>query len=369
MSLKIAIVALRRSPIRIPYQGGTEKFIYELAVGLQKRGHRLTVFASQDSQIPKVKVHQIPPFHTYDSTHAGLAVDVAKDLEHYRRIAYHIHQSSFDIVIDSSLKDGFLNFAPYLNVPVINLHHVPLEKSVLNTLIEEQNFFSKVEHVFVSRSMFKRQAGIINARVIHNGVDVALWRPPLSTRTRENTLCWSGRIVAEKGTHLALQAAKLTGLPLQFAGPVYDAQYFKERVEPLIDGKQIIYRGHLNSKELQQMVSTSRAALFTSVWDEPFGYVLAEAMACGTPVAGFASGAAPEVHSAKTAVLVHEYTASALAAAIPAALRLRSTDCVARAQKKFSLSTMVCRYEKLCFQLTRYASHSRYPQLPTRRFS
>ena len=370
--MKIALIALRQSPIRVPYAGGTEKFIYELATGLAARGHDITVFAAEGSRIPGATLKIIPALHTYDVHPPTPSMHMLKDFEHYRRVAYLLQNQSFEAVVDSSLKDGFLNFASYLPCPVFKVHHVPLEKAVLNTMIEEQSFFGRVRHVFVSNSMLRAAPGIIHTHVVHNGVRTKVWSPEPEGKTIEKKpiLCWSGRILPDKGTHHALEAALLAGVPIQFAGPINDEVYFEKKVKPLVDGEKVIYRGHLSPGELARMVAQSRCAVFSSVWSEPFGYVLAEAMACGTPVAGFDIGAASEVHTPQTAALTNIYTSESLAKCIPKALTLNPKLCRRRARAHFSVQSMLTKYETLLQQsIEDYAALRYHPQSPARNLS
>ncbi len=107
----------------------------------------------------------------------------------------------------------------------------------------------------------------------------------------------------EKGPHLAAEAAVKTGIELQLAGPLPDVAYFKEQVEPWL-GDRVRYIGHLTAEELARVVGQASVSVVTPVWEEPFGLIVAESMACGTPVAGFARGALPELVGRTGGVLV-----------------------------------------------------------------
>ena len=106
---------------------------------------------------------------------------------------------------------------------------------------------------------------------------------------------WFGRIAPEKGTHLAIDAAVLAGTGLRLAGPISDRAYFEAEIRPRLALEGIEYVGHLTHAELVRFLGAASVALVTPCWDEPYGLVVAEALACGTPVCAFARGALPEL--------------------------------------------------------------------------
>jgi glycosyltransferase involved in cell wall biosynthesis len=178
--------------------------------------------------------------------------------------------------------------------------------------------------------------------VILNGVDTARWRQGQGG----GPAVWSGRLVPEKGPHLAVQAALRAGVPLRLAGPVMDRGYFDEEVRPHLRG-DVEYVGHLRTDELVELVGTASASLVTPRWEEPYGLVVAESMACGTPVAGFARGALPEVVTPQTARLVAPDDIGALAAALQEAVLLDRDAVRAHAVATCSVDVMVDGYEAL----------------------
>jgi glycosyltransferase involved in cell wall biosynthesis len=182
-------------------------------------------------------------------------------------------------------------------------------------------------------------------RVVPNGINLAHFA---FRAVPEETpyLVWYGRIVPEKGLHLAIDAAKLAGLPLRIAGPQSDPAYFASAIAPRLGG-DIRYVGHLGHGLLAALVGGARAALCTPCWEEPYGLVVAEALACGTPVAAFRRGGVPDILDQACGVIAEPDDVASLAQAALAAVQLDRRACRARAESTCDADRMVDRYEAL----------------------
>jgi glycosyltransferase involved in cell wall biosynthesis len=194
----------------------------------------------------------------------------------------------------------------------------------------------------VSRHTAAAWSSITEVTCVPNGVDVGRW--PLGPGG--TTAVWSGRVVPEKAPHEAVLAARLAGIPMVLAGPVLDLDYFHTAVEPLL-GAEATYAGHLAQADLAALVGTAAVAVVTPAWDEPYGLVAAEALACGTPVAAYARGGLPEVLTPETGRLATPGDVGMLAAAIRDAVTLDRGRCRAHAESDLSLARMVDLYEDL----------------------
>jgi len=131
-------------------------------------------------------------------------------------------------------------------------------------------------------------------RTIHHGIDLSLYR---FVESKQQYLSFIGRIAPIKGTHIAIEVARRTGIPLKIAGEVQPAfrEYFEKKIRPEIDGKLIEYVGPADLQAKNELLGNSMAMLFPIQWSEPFGLVMLEAMACGTPVVALRGGSVPEV--------------------------------------------------------------------------
>jgi len=191
-------------------------------------------------------------------------------------------------------------------------------------------------------------------RVILNGIDLQrfAWR---GEREGPAHLIWYGRIVPEKGLHLALDAAALTGIPLRFAGPILDQAYFDDEIAPRLRA-DTAYLGHLDHEALSREIGAAAAFVCTPRWDEPYGLVVAEALACGTPVAAFARGAIPEILTPACGALARPDDVIDLARAITEAVGLARAACRARAEEACDVRRMIGAYEALYLELIESAS-------------
>ena len=346
--LRIAIISHLHFPIAEPFAGGLEKHTQLLACELQSRGHDVTVYALCGSG-PGYKLYGVD-LSKYSVDHDS-GMDLPSQRRHlaYLEILQHIRQSSYDVIHNNSLHYLPMLQAADLGAPMVQVQHTPI---LDNLRLPARKARKKGSIRFLSVSSVTAadwgpDAG--DALVIYNGIRLENWR--FSKRAVPGLCVFIGRVVPEKGVHLAIEAARKAGKELIIAGPVADTTYFKEAIEPQLDRK-IRYAGHLSVQETSRLLSNAECFIFSSIWPEPFGLVLAEALACGTPVAGFSIGAAREVLDAECAVLVKPGDADALAMAIRQAAYLDRSACRTRAQTHFALSKMVDQYEEVYYELS-----------------
>ena len=252
----------------------------------------------------------------------------------------------FDIIHNNSLYPLLVEQADSLPCPLITTLHtppLPWADRVLRTGDHPNGHF-----VAVSRSTARSWNTLLDPRVVLNGIDLAAWKPGAGGQDA----VWSGRLVAEKAPHLAIEIAKAAGYRLTIAGPIIDQSYFAAAVAPLLDDR-IRYAGHLNQRQLAALVGSSAVALVTPTWDEPFGMVVAEAMSCGTPVLAFARGGIPELLTNEAGRLLpgpagNRMTAGEIDAAVAGLTQARALDrAVVRRQAEVhcSVTAMLSGYE------------------------
>jgi glycosyltransferase involved in cell wall biosynthesis len=226
----------------------------------------------------------------------------------------------------------------FMQTPIVYTIHHPIEPG-LSTFYEH---YPEVEYVTISDFQRLREK-MPRTRTIHHGIDVSLYR---LTEKKQSYLSFLGRIAPLKGTHLAIAAAQRCGVPLKIAGevqPIFQ-DYFDTEIRPHLDGKFIEYVGEADLEAKNELLGNSMAMLFPIQWNEPFGLVMIEAMACGTPVLALPGGSVEEVVrdgvsgwvcrsveelAARTSTAMHDFK--------PAKVRAYVT-------RNFSLDTMVANY-------------------------
>ncbi|MFC9341596.1 glycosyltransferase [Streptomyces sp. NPDC057020] len=346
--LRVALIASARFPISEPFAGGLEAHTWWLAHTLHRRGHHVELFAAPGSD-PALGARELrvrrpvlseaarsdasmPSARWMEEHHAylGLMLDLAADGEH-----------RFDVVHNNSLHHLPIAMASALRVPVVTTLHTP-PTPWLESAITAQD---ACPVTFTAVSSFTAGAWrqtVPSARVVRNGIDMDHWRPGPGG----GDLVWFGRLVPEKAPHHAIAAARAAGVRLRVAGPISDRTYFDEQVQPSLGG-DVQYVGHLDRQELVELLGTASAALVTPSWDEPYGLVVAEALACGTPVCGFDRGALPEILTADCGLLARAGDVEALAELIPRAMKLDRRDVRRRAEEFCSLERTADGYTDL----------------------
>jgi glycosyltransferase involved in cell wall biosynthesis len=347
--LRIALIASARYPIREPFPGGLEAHTWQLAHLLRSRGHRVCVYGGSGSD-PALGVHELPQLPTISAL-ARTDVSMPPEwflAEHHAYLALMLELGRtggrYDVVHNNSLHYLPVAMAASLTMPVLTTLHTP-PTPWLESAIRARAGTSRFAAVSRYTARQWRET-IPDPSVVRNGVDTGFWIPGPGG----GVPVWFGRIVPEKGPVQAIQAARMAGTGLRLAGPTPDPRYFREQVEPLLGGG-IEYLGHLDHRELVELVGSARVAVVTPCWDEPYGLVVAEALACGTPVAGFSRGALPELLDDTCGVLAEPGDVLGLAAAIGRAARLDRHAARLHAERTCSSDTMVDGYERLYAEL------------------
>lgn len=348
--LRIALVGPSRYPVSQPFAGGLEAHVWALSAALRARGHHVTLFAAAGSD-PEVadEVVSFPPLRSGTTARRDISKDaelVRAEDSAYEAVMASLERrgrGSFDVIHNHALHPVPLAAVDRLDVPMVSTFHTPPLPRMVEALAGSSR--RNLCLVAVSRHAAASWTTLADeVHVVHNGVDTENWRPgPGGDR-----LVWSGRLVPEKGAELAMAAARIVGRPLDLAGPIGDEAYFRGRIEPQL-GSEVRYLGHLDHRDLSTVVGRSRAALVTPRWDEPYGLVVAEALACGTPVAAFARGGIPEILSIRCGRLAAPDDAAALAQAAVQAAELSRDDVRRHAEELCSMERMVSEYESIYY--------------------
>jgi len=235
-------------------------------------------------------------------------------------------------------------------VPMLHTLHHPHEDE-LTSLYRR---FPDLSYVAISHA--QRAAELLpQMTVIHHGIELSDYR---YRDTKDDYVCFLGRMAPVKAPHLAIAAARQAGVRIKLAGeiqPVFQS-YWDEEVAPLVDGTDVEYVGEADPEAKNDLLGNARALLFPIQWEEPFGLVMVEAMACGTPVLAFPTGSVPEVvEDGVSGRICEDLDEMAEWIRNPGVDPL---DCRHHVERHFSLDAMVDAYEALYRSL---AGGSRVP--------
>lgn len=337
--MKIAQVAPLWERVPPPTYGGIELVVGHLTDELVRRGHEVTLFASGDSQtLARLEAvypramrldPQIKDYSVYEMLELSQVYEQAAD---------------FDL-IHSHIGIAALTSAPLVKTPTIHTLH--------NNFTSDTSKLYQLHHKqpYISISNAQRQLELNYLRTVYNGIDLKDYT--FQAQPQEQPyLAFLGRLSPEKGPLQAIAIAKQTGWRLKLAGKINadERQFFETEIAPHIDGKQIEYLGEINHAQKVELLGNAALTLFPISWNEPFGLVMIESMATGTPVLGMNIGSVPEViDHGKTGFICNSY--QEMAAMISAALELDRWTCREYVKNNFSVTQMVDGYEAAYQQL------------------
>ena len=328
--MKVAQVAPLYESVPPKLYGGTERVVSYIAEELVSEGHDVTLYASGDS----VTTAELRPIceqalrlqgsNVIDplADHIRMLEIVAQDASEFDIVHFHIDYLHFPITRRQ-------------NFPAVTTLHGRLDIPQLQGLFRE---FPEMNLVSISNSQREPMAWANWIGTVHHGLPEQLYSP---TYTEGKYLAFIGRISPEKRVDRAIEIAKRTGMPLKIAAKIdkVDQDYFDAEIKGLLDHPLVEYIGEIGEHEKAEFLGNASALMFLINWQEPFGLVLTESMACGTPIIAYGMGSVPEViDDGITGYIVHNMDNAAKAVTRIDALDRRTIRRVF--EKRFSASRM-----------------------------
>jgi glycosyltransferase involved in cell wall biosynthesis len=342
--MKIAQISSIYLSIPPKTHGGTERIVFDLCQHLARRGHRVELFASGDSKVD-CPLHSVLPVASSDDPQSTFYLE--KEFE--GRNTYNLYRQAdrFDLI-----HAHWPTLAPYFSFitdrPTL-ITYAYIEKELHEYY---QSHFPRCFPVCVSRAQAK-MLGDESLPVVYNGVDVN--EIPFNDRP-EDFFMVVGRMTPGKGIAEAIHISQKANVRLLIVGPVtshlpWSEKYFRQEIQPHIDGNRVRYIDRLPHDRLMQTMAQAKGFLFPPQWEEPFGMVVVEAMAAGTPVLAYPRGSLPElVRHEDTGYLVADD--EEMVAAIHTVDRLDRRRCRDWVEERFTVEKMVEGYEMLYRRVT-----------------
>ena len=337
-ALRIAQVAPLYERVPPALYGGTERVVAYLTEELVRRGHRVTLFASGDSETdarliaPAEKALRLNP--DAEDTLSPHVIELGQVIEHAKEfdlIHCHVDYLAFPMS----------RFAP---TPTVHTLHGRLDQPEQEAVFRQ---FHDVPLISISNAQREplRHLGLNWLGTVYHGL-------PRDTYTYAPRggpyLAFLGRLAPEKRPDLAIDVAKRAGLPLKIAAKVDDADrvYFEREIEPLLDHPLIELIGEIGDEQKSEFLGGALALLFPIDWPEPFGLVMVEAMACGTPVIARPFGSVPEILESGRTGLIGD-TVEELVEAVKRIESIERAECRQEFERRFTVERMVDDYEAI----------------------
>jgi glycosyltransferase involved in cell wall biosynthesis len=358
--------------------GGTELIVHLLTEELVQAGHQVTLFAAATSrtsahlqpcapfplrevarQMPLTDVTDLP------FTYPGCTLSMYYELPVLEKLM--AMAGAFDI-IHSHMGYVPLPFASGLDAPLVTTLHGAFREHSHLAMVEKQFFrqYAHLPYVAISQAQQQSFPDLNYVDTIHHGLDLLAYEANWHLEDTRGYLAFLGRFSPDKGAHHAVHIAHQTGFPLILAGKLdcpEEHDFFRQAILPHLDGEQICYVGELNHAQKVDLLRHAIATLCPVTWPEPFGLVLIESMACGTPVLALSNGSIPEIiRHGETGFIAA--TPDELATYVHAIHQLDRQACRSHVAVHFSSQRMAMDYQALYQRLVEVYPQKQYPLTP-----
>lgn len=348
--MKIAIVGAIDSPVKKDSLAGTEIWTYNFAEALLGKGHQVTLFASKDSVFSGELVEVATPSDILDT--AGM-------ISKRKFVIFSINQmvevlkcqDQFDLIHLSVFSLQYaLPFVKLFNKPIIITMHQSFPDDKDTKLIFEK--FYEPTYIFISNNQANLEYLPTNYKIIYNGIKIDDFH--FQKSSGQDSLFWMSRVSPEKGAQDAVEIAQKSGKKIALAGPIRQPEYFKTLINPSLN-EDIQYIGTLNLVQKIENYKKAKIFLMPIHWEEPFGFVMVESMACGTPVVAYDRGSVREViNDVKTGFICPPDNINCMVDSVNKIYEMQEEEyrkmrrnCRKHVEENFTVEKMVDGYEKV----------------------
>jgi len=354
--LKIGQISPLNLPLPPKKYGGTERIIFWLCEELKKMGHEIFLFGTGDSKvscklIPIIKksLWENKKIKEYAPYYALEMVTISQMAEKLKLDILHDHLGPWSLTLYKKFK-----------IPILHTLHVPFEEREDRIFVYQK---LKAKLISISFAQRKPAPNLNYIANVYNGIDVSLF--PFNKKPK-NYFIWAGELSQRKGILEVIQIAKKMKINLYVAGRIpspnqtKDYQFFKKFIEKKLNKGKIKYLGELSTKKLAFYYQKALGLLYPLQWEEPFGLVMVEAMACGAPVIAFKRGSVPEIVKDKVTGFViepfkkGEQNFEDFIFAIENILSIKRENCREWVEKNFTKERMAKEYEKVYYKVLGY---------------
>jgi glycosyltransferase involved in cell wall biosynthesis len=334
-SLRIAMLAPPWYPVPPDGYGGIESLVADLITGLEGRGHDvLLIGAGPGGDVPGRYLA------TFEEAPTGRIGEGMPDVIHAARAARFLKEQAVDVIHDHSVAGPLT--AEARTAPTIVTAHGPVDGEIGEYY---RDLGSSISLVAISDSQRREAPDLHWSGVVPNAIDVSSYP---YREDKDDFALFLGRCNPEKGVHLAIDAARAAGRRMVLAAKINEQlehEYFDAEVRPRL-GPDVEHVGEADAEEKRQLMAAAYCLVFPIQWEEPFGLVMIEAMACGTPVVALRRGAVPEVVVDGVTGFVRNQV-DLLPEAIDHVGRLSPADCREHVERNFDLKVMTAGYERI----------------------
>lgn len=320
----------------------------KIVKGLKKRGHKITFYTPSDSEIKVKKISggMISYYRLKDKAMSGGFHNQQQLMIHEQLLASKMYadaqKNKYDLLHVFHLTPKILPFVNLVKTPTVFTLHDPMSAD-WNKAVKYCPWKNKARYISISDNQRKGMPNLNYAGTVYNGMEIEKFK---FKKTRGDYLAFLGRYSYEKGADIAVAVAMKSKEKLKMAGTIWGGGFYNEKIKPYLKKDKIEDLGFLNGKKVSGFLRNAKALLFPIRWEEPFGLVMIEAMACGVPVIAFDKGSVSEIiKQNKTGFIVKNE--KEMVEAIKKIDQIDRADCRKNVEDNFTIEKMIDGYEEI----------------------